>query len=199
MISINGVDFEPYHSVEPRLPKVKEVDHLSSAEKVRKVKEESESFADLLSHRLKRGWQSYSQQKSQRQYEPRQAVYAKDLMSAPVTAVSQEVSVGEARKLLEDYRIRHLPVVNYDQRIVGLISDRDLILRDESKKVEELMSRSLIVAQAKTRLQEMALTMVLQKIHSIPIVDEEYRVIGIVTSDDLLQSVFKNPQVDFWA
>ena len=92
-------------------------------------------------------------------------------------------------------KIRHLPVIDNQKDIVGIISDRDIhfahrISHDKSLKVEEFMQREPYCASIHTKISEVALQMSAHKYGSAIIIDGEGG-IGIFTSIDALNALIE--------
>lgn len=94
--------------------------------------------------------------------------------------------VSDALTFLRELRIRHLPVVE-SHRLVGIVSERDLIGASPSKRVGDIMKKRVFVASSKTPLSEVAAEMASNKIGSAVIVDMHNHVIGIFTTTDALR------------
>lgn len=117
-------------------------------------------------------------------------------MVTPITRVMTEnvvsVPVGtnlyEAHQLMKQKKLRHLPVIDIDDKVIGIISNRDINLVEDSKNlsVEILMSSSVQFVDYNTPLRSVILLMLEKKISSILIADSAGKVVGIVTTDDLL-------------
>lgn len=123
---------------------------------------------------------------------------AKRLMSVNVTWVSPELPLDEAAQLMQELRIRHLPVVE-DGKLCGILSNEDVLLhaipdidgRPEIPPVPvgDAMTEAPITCTPETSASALAAVMLGQKIDAIPIVDEEGDLVGLVTSADLLALV----------
>ncbi len=93
----------------------------------------------------------------------------------------------EASSLMQTHRIRHLPVVDDQHRIVGIISDRDLRNReDKMEVVRDRMHFEVAGIDEAAHVSAAAEQMVAQKISSLLVLRAD-RVVGILTSDDLLR------------
>ncbi len=114
-----------------------------------------------------------------------------DLITHPPVTASREVSIQEAARLMSHHGISSLILVDADNVPIGIITDRDL--RDKvaararaiTEPVANIMSTSLIKADAADYCFEALLTMLRHNIHHLLIV-EEGRLRGIVTNHDLL-------------
>lgn len=131
----------------------------------------------------------------------------------PVT-VGPDVEVREARRLLSQHGIRHLPVVDGD-RVIGIISDRDVKIDDrslhrlealerigeavgEGKPVEAVMTTSVHAIGPEESVGDAARLMLSRRVSALPVVDEEGVLQGIITTTDcLLAALTENPDLEF--
>jgi len=131
-----------------------------------------------------------------------------EIMNRDLVTVDKQASLRRARRILDQYRIRHLLVVE-GKRLVGIVTDRDLRQAAPSSKspltiserqefmdelkVLEVMSRKLITASPTTTIREAARVMVREKIGCLPVVDGN-QLVGIVTQTDLLEMLVRGEQ-----
>jgi acetoin utilization protein AcuB len=120
----------------------------------------------------------------------------KDSMTREVVVLSPQATAGEALALCREKRIRHLPVVE-DDRLVGIVSDRDLrsatpALGDPDRAealgrilVPEVMARDVSTALPDDPVEEAANVMREKKIGCLPVVEDD-RLVGIITSSDVM-------------
>lgn len=88
--------------------------------------------------------------------------------------------------------IRHLPVVDTERKLVGLLSDRDVMRsmiehRGRSVTVGEVMSRSVKTVPPEMSAVDAVELMLRAKCHALPVVDAQHQVLGIITSTDFLE------------
>lgn len=104
----------------------------------------------------------------------------------PVT-VSKENSLIDVEKICRRYHISGLPVVDSDRHLVGMITRRDIkYLNIDSTKVEAVMTKdNLITAQVGTSLEEAKMILWKNRIEKLPIVDNQYKLVGLITSKDI--------------
>lgn len=123
-------------------------------------------------------------------------------MSHPVISVSPKMPMQEAHKLMRDEKIRRLPVVNERGKMIGIITESDLLHASPSDAtslsvwemnymlskvtVEKIMTREVITTQKDTPLEEAARKMVDNRIGGLPVVMDG-EVIGIITETDLFK------------
>lgn len=121
---------------------------------------------------------------------------ASRVMTREVHCVTPEVPLTKAWATMGKLRVRHLPVL-YDGRLVGIVSDRDLLvratrgsdgqLRLPESPVGEAMTMNPIAVPSTTPVSKVAALMLQHRIDSIPIVDLEGQLWGLVTSSDLIE------------
>ena len=199
IISINGADFVPYSIVHNPSPLVRKARSSQEVHKLDGEQGHSDSFEDVLIATPPKKMNRYQESLGNSEKTPKKIVYAKELMISPVITLTTEATVSQAQELLKNHDIRHIPIVDSENTLIGIISDRSLMLADKSTAILRVMNQKIIAAEANIRLQEIAKVMLDNRINSIPIVDDSRRLIGIITSSDIIRSVFKNPNVDLWA
>jgi acetoin utilization protein AcuB len=132
----------------------------------------------------------------------------KQVMTKRLITVSLTDSVRTAYEIMREHRIRHLPVVDESNDVIGIVSDRDLrramkpkkdfsILEESSIefdpkfKVAEFMSWPVQTVSEYETVHEIADLMIKEKISAVLVIGEHDRPKGIVTSDDLLKLLVK--------
>jgi len=124
------------------------------------------------------------------------------------SSISPDATLEEARRSLDQLRIRHLPVVDGRRRVVGVVSDYDLtrsalvrrtqlvgpggasrVDRTTShRRVDELMTRGAILVDLRETPRRALERILDHRIHALPVV-EDGRLVGIVTSGDFLREL----------
>ena len=132
-----------------------------------------------------------------------------DLMSRGVITVGASDSCHAAVALMSRHKIRHLPVLDGDRRLAGIVTDRDLrhhlfvprlferigqipvddLLR--GMPVADAMSSPVISVRPDDDLDTAACRMLEDKLGSLPVVDDG-RVVGIITETDLLRQILRD-------
>lgn len=109
-------------------------------------------------------------------------------MTKKLITVPMGTTLKTASNLMMEKRIRHLPITDELDDIVGMISDRDLHRLADSKTlpVEMLMTSPVVAVNQSTPVRRTTLKMLQEKISSVLVVDDNEVVLGIVTTDDLL-------------
>jgi inosine-5'-monophosphate dehydrogenase len=101
--------------------------------------------------------------------------------------VSKEDTLIDVEKICRRYHISGLPVVDNNRHLVGMITRRDIkYLTIDNTKVEAVMTKdNLITAQVGTSLEEAKMILWKNRIEKLPIVDNQYRLVGLITSKDI--------------
>lgn len=105
--------------------------------------------------------------------------------------VSADQLLDSVALAMREGHFRHAPVVASDGRLLGMVSDRDL--REQkgfltSTKVTAVISEPAIALRPEDPIEDAAHMMLERHIGALPVVDSEHRVVGILTSDDLLRA-----------
>lgn len=133
------------------------------------------------------------------------ALLVKDYMTKNPVVIKEEEPVSRVGELLNTEKFRHLPVVNDQQEVVGMISDRDLrniqtaldfvrdVLKEEGEKlrVKDIMHATPITISPDSSLKEAAQLINQQKIGAL-IVTEGSKIAGILSYTDILRAFIEN-------
>jgi CBS-domain-containing membrane protein len=125
-----------------------------------------------------------------------------EVMTGDIISIDMDTTVGTAMDVCSEKRIRHLPVVDDKDRLAGLVTDRDLryaisprigtISENNSDResltrlVHLIMVRDVVTASPQTSLPKAAADMLEHRVGCLPVLDSGRRVVGIVTTSDLL-------------
>lgn len=122
----------------------------------------------------------------------RPKVYAKDIMTSPVMTVTQDETVRAVMKKLKDAGYKGAPVLDSSEKIVGIVSSRDLkkaILHDMGhSRIKGYMATQLVTAKENTPLHELKSILTEKGKGRIPVIKGK-RLAGIVTRTDVLKKV----------
>lgn len=124
------------------------------------------------------------------------------VMKTRVISVEMDDTLGQVHTLMQQAKVHHLPVIK-DKKLVGFVSDGDLKnatspfvgtaaesnkdIATFDKRVHQVMTRKLIVANKNTSTKAAARLILENKISALPVVDDEYQLIGIITWRDILK------------
>jgi CBS domain-containing protein len=117
---------------------------------------------------------------------------ASDIMTSNVVTIRQTASVREALQTLDELDVRHLPVVDDHEGLVGMLSERDLLRLRRSQDVlaqpvSEVMSGDIVMVNPATDVVEIIDLMTENRIGAVPVVDSDSQLAGIVSYVDVLR------------
>jgi acetoin utilization protein AcuB len=129
-------------------------------------------------------------------------MYVEQIMSHPVDSVTADLKLSQVAHLMREKGRRFLPVVDDRQHLVGLLSHREVERAEPSAittlsvgevnylmakvRVEQMMRREVISCGPRTLVEEAGRLMRERRIGSLPVVESDGRLVGIVTDDDIL-------------
>jgi acetoin utilization protein AcuB len=129
-------------------------------------------------------------------------VLVKNRMSGHPITITEDFHIDEALKVMRDNKVRRLPVVDKDGRLVGIVSEMDLLYASPSPAtslsvyeihylmaritVQDVMTKEVISIEENTPLEEAARIMVDNKIGGLPVV-RDGKPVGIITETDLFK------------
>ena len=108
------------------------------------------------------------------------------MIADPVT-LSKDHTLAEAKALMAEYKISGLPVVDKNNYLIGIITNRDVKYQENLEaKVEEIMTKNNLITSDKTTNLETAKEILLRnRIEKLPIVDKKNKLVGLITIKDI--------------
>jgi len=129
----------------------------------------------------------------------------KDWMTREVVSINADQSLPEAHKLMDEHRVRRLPVIDGDE-LVGIVTRGDVRQASPSDAtslsifelhyllarlpVSDIMTRDPITVSPSTRLTEAAKLMIANKVSGFPVLEGK-QVVGVVTESDIFRAFVK--------
>lgn len=129
-----------------------------------------------------------------------------EIMTTRPVSIPSSASIAEAWEVLQRLEVRHLPVVNEDSELVGILSDRDFGVRPRpalmtnllgpdslplDDAVTTIMSADVLSVTPGDDVSDAAELMIENKIGALPVVDPDRRVVGIVSYLDALRAAYR--------
>lgn len=134
--------------------------------------------------------------------------HADQIMTAEVIAVSARDEVVLAWRTLTRHQIHQTPVLDDNGRLVGLVSERNLLttlnvdageVRDVLvKRVGDVMTTPVVAANPLTDIRRIARVMLDRDVDGVPIVNETGVLLGFVSRSDILRAVVTDPPLSMW-
>jgi acetoin utilization protein AcuB len=123
-------------------------------------------------------------------------------MTKPAVTVNEDASIDQALQRMREHKIRRLPVLNKRGRLVGMVSEKDLLYASPSPatalsihevayllsrvKVRDVMSKELVTVTEATPIEEAARIMADRRIGGVPVM-RDHEVVGIITESDIFK------------
>lgn len=139
----------------------------------------------------------------------------KEIMMTSVVSIKRNADLHEAARLLSENRISGMPVVDDNNRVIGVISEADVLtlaglkkehtfrdilrnilgepvpVRSGGSKVEDVMSFPPITSKADDEVKDVAKILEERRIKRLPVVDDDGRLLGIVSRADIVRAIGK--------
>ncbi|MDR1417634.1 MAG: IMP dehydrogenase [Endomicrobium sp.] len=106
-------------------------------------------------------------------------------------SLKRDNTLGEAKVLAARYRISGVPIVDDNNKLIGIITNRDMRFEtDETKKIKDIMTKDdLITARIGTSIQEARDILQDKKVEKLPLVDENFVLKGLITIKDIEKAI----------
>jgi acetoin utilization protein AcuB len=140
-------------------------------------------------------------------------MFVSDRMSKNLVTAGPDMTIFEAKKLMTESDIRHLPVVDAAGKLLGMVTDRDIRNAMPStlvKKVDydltlakitnypigDIMTKNPLIIYAYYTIQDSLLMMQKKKVGALPVIDQEGYLKGILSTSDLLKAFVNIMNID---
>ena len=119
----------------------------------------------------------------------------KDIMTSDLITIEEDKTAREAEKLLSINEIGRLIIVDKENKIKGILTDGDLVSQDDLDIiVGEIMTKEPLTVYEDEDVKKTAKILSDNKIGGIPVVNEENKLVGIVTAEDIVHSYVKKEE-----
>jgi len=122
----------------------------------------------------------------------------KNIMTKDVVAVKKETAIQEAIRTMVENNITGLPVVNDEMQLVGVISEKDVMMLlynvgSRTGKVEDFMTRNVVSFDQEDSLAEVCDCLLKNHFRRVPIVaGPKKKLVGIISRKNIVQSIFQH-------
>jgi CBS-domain-containing membrane protein len=144
-------------------------------------------------------------------------VPVRDVMTSTVVTIKRDADLHEAARLLSENKISGMPVVDDNNRVIGVVSEADILIlagmkkehtfkdilrnilgepvpaRKGGNKVKDVMGFPPITSKADDDIGEVAKILDDRRIKRLPVVDDEGKLIGIISRADIVKAIGKKP------
>ncbi len=123
--------------------------------------------------------------------------YVLDIMSTKILYLHAHDNFLKAKKSMHTYKIHHLPVIDQNEKLVGIVSNTNILKLDHEfladlTPVHKFMNKTILCCDVDTDINAVARAFWKEHISCLPIIDHQRKIMGIVTINDLLRWVAEN-------
>jgi CBS domain-containing protein len=130
------------------------------------------------------------------------SLHVRDVMTPNPDCVSSDANVRDAARIMKEKDTGVVPVVDGGKKVVGLITDRDIVVRGiaEGKdlsncRVDELMTKSIRSVREDAPVDEVLTLMSSAEIRRVPVVNGQDEIVGIISIGDIAVETNKDNRV----
>ncbi|HIP15655.1 MAG TPA: CBS domain-containing protein, partial [Methanothermococcus okinawensis] len=111
----------------------------------------------------------------------------RDILSRPPIVAKQNISIEEAARILTEKNINHLPIVDEEGRLIGIVTSWDIAraVAQNINSICEIMTKHVISSTLDEPIDVVARKMSRYDISGVPVIDKSGKVVGVVTAEDL--------------
>lgn len=134
--------------------------------------------------------------------------HAAQIMTASVITLKSSDAVAQAWRVLREKIIYQAPVVDATGRLVGIVSERDLltainidgdrIVETLQRQVSDVMTTPVVAAASVTDIRRIAAVMLEHGVAGVPIVNDAGHLAGFISRSDILRAVVTDPPLSLW-
>ncbi len=161
-----------------------------------------EDSQDDLHHKSSRN--PYKELAKQRPQRFERAVYAKEIMKTRAETVFEDDPLSKILNLILDHHALYLPVLQKNGQLSGIVSHFDVmraVAREnlpESTPASKLMRSKVLTATGNTTLHELSRVMVMERVDAVPILDSARKLVGLVTTAEMMQCIVHHSKLNVW-
>ncbi|WP_338834290.1 A-adding tRNA nucleotidyltransferase [Moorella humiferrea] len=113
---------------------------------------------------------------------------AKDIMTKDVITISAYAPIYELTKLLAENDISGVPVCDESGKVIGMVSEADLIALKNGSRVVDIMNPEVIAVSPETPVEEVAVVLHTKKIKRVPVYEKD-QMVGIISRADIVAAM----------
>ena len=142
-------------------------------------------------------------QQSQDKSQPKPITRAEQIMSTTIKYLYENMKFFDAWAEFKQHGYRHFPVLNRQNLIVGIISDRDMLAAAASSDpnkiiIKQIMNQPVLTASENALIAEVCQIMFNRHIGALPITNSSNKILGLITRSDILRSMIKHGPIQLW-
>lgn len=138
------------------------------------------------------------------------AILAKQIMTSPVVTLPPMAALSQAWEVIGMKRFRHIPIVSPEGKLIGLLSDRDLLrttmelTASPNKKkaftatIQDIMVTQILSASPDEEIRAIVRILFEERIGAMPLVNHQGEIVGILTRSDILRTIMNEAPFEMW-
>ena len=132
------------------------------------------------------------------------AVYAKEIMQTRIATVTPEDPLSKVLDVVLNSNMLHVPVIQKGGKLAGIITYLNLLETTTRQnmpldtKAIRVMNSRVLTATGNTTLHELSRVMVMEKIDAVPILDNAQKLVGLVTTTEMMECIVHHSKLNVW-
>lgn len=137
-------------------------------------------------------------------------IHAYQVMSHPVMTLPLSITLEKAYLFFKEHRIEQAPVINLQNKLVGILALKDLLnvmmienheihAVMDNKTIADIMEEDVITADPVSDIRRVADVLVTYRLSGLPVVNEHDDLVGIISRSDLLKAMTQDPPLSIWS
>ena len=123
-------------------------------------------------------------------------MFVRQHMSVPPITIRTDADYKAALALMQEHAVHHVPVLDSDGALAGILAERDLLLAasrylQSGVDVADVMHRDVVTVTPDTPLEQAAALLARHKIGGLPVVGGKGEVVGVITETDMLVALME--------
>ena len=146
----------------------------------------------------------YRESLQQRPQRLERAVFAREIMQTRVLTAFPNEPISKALDLVLTHHILHIPVIHKGNKLAGMISHLHLLEATAGQQVpidtelSHIMKTRILTATGNTTLHELSRVMVMEDLEAVPILDNAQKLVGLVTTSEMMQCIVHHSKLNIW-
>jgi len=148
---------------------------------------------------------SYRFLKRKAQQNPSRVSLLAEIMSDQVITLTSDASVNDAWQLFQHHGFHHIPIIDEDNTVLAMLSDRDILQGPSNQKninLENIMqfsSKRVFCFSADTDIRQATRILYEYDLGALPIISDNHQLLGIVSRTDIMKVVSHYGPLELWA
>jgi acetoin utilization protein AcuB len=149
--------------------------------------------------------ESYRSLKRKAQQNPSRVSLLAEIMSDQIITLTADANVNDAWQLFQQHGFHHIPIIDEDNTVLAMLSDRDILQGPGSQKninLENIMqfsSQRVFCFSADTDIRQATRILYEYDLGALPIISDDHQILGIVSRTDIMKVVSHYGPLELWA